>query len=160
MKAEKKSRSSKRRLDVNLRKRTRADCRACSDASVSREHTVFTKQHRGDFHCKLTRERNGTHFSRWPSEKTAEGSTPRLSPENCFLHKFGRGASVIASVTSGPHSQANGERRPTLELQSHLSSCACTLRRERGNEDSKWFKHSQTTRKHDPTHRQEKQVDT
>ena len=62
----------------------------CSDASVSREHTVFTKQHRGDFHCKLTRERNGTHFSRWPSEKTAEGSTPRLSPENCFTQIWAR----------------------------------------------------------------------
>ena len=36
----------KRRLDVRLRKRTRADCRA-----------VFAKQHRGDFYCKLTRER-------------------------------------------------------------------------------------------------------
>ena len=29
----------------------------CSDASVSREHTAFTKQQREDFHCKLTRER-------------------------------------------------------------------------------------------------------
>ena len=58
-------------------------------------------------------------------------------------YKFGRGANVIASVTSGPHSHANGERRPTLEVQSHLSSCTCPLRRERGNEDSKWFKHSQ-----------------
>ena len=101
---------------------------------MSREHTVFAKQDRRDFCCKLTRERRDnkwyTIFATTVRKKT-QASTPGLSPENCVLQIWAR-CPCHRCREFWFLLQENGEARQTLELQSRLSSCACTLRRERG----------------------------
>ena len=117
--------------DVNLRKRTRADCgellrrvrvkgthRLCKAAPRRFPLQIDTRAKWCTFFATAVRKKKRTLQLRDYHLRTVS-------------HKFGRGASVIASATSGPHSQANAVTRQTLELQSHLSSCTCPLRRER-----------------------------
>ena len=92
LRRQKGSRVPARGLGVVLRKRMRADCRPLL-RRVKGTHTDFAKQHRGDFHCKLTRVRRDnkwhTFFATAVRKDRSEGSTPGLSPENRFLQILG-----------------------------------------------------------------------
>ena len=93
LKAERKSRSSKRRLDVNLRKRTRADCgELLRRVRVKGTYSLYKAASRRfplQIDTRTKRQQMVHIFRDGRRKKTAQGSTPRLSPENCFLTSLG-----------------------------------------------------------------------
>ena len=94
LKAERKSRSSKRRLEVNLVKRTRADFRALlRRVRVKGTHRLYKAAPRRfllQIDTRTKRQQMVHIFRDGRRKKTAQGSTPRLSPENCFFQIWAR----------------------------------------------------------------------